>query len=75
MKLKNDDLLKRIEENILVTGELIKSCGYLSLQKGYESPLVDEFFDAHTNALINSEKNIFVIFQRAIILLETFLNV
>ena len=57
MKLKNDDLLKRIEENILVTGELIKSCGYLSLQKGYESPLVDEFFDAHTNALINSKNN------------------
>ena len=57
MKIKNDDLLQRIEENILVTGELIKSCGYLSLQKGYERPLVNEFFDAHTNALINSKNN------------------
>ena len=57
MKIKNDDLLQRVEENILVTVELIKSCGYVSLEKGFERPLVNEFFEAHTKALLNFKNN------------------
>ena len=57
MKIVESELLHKIEENILINGELIKLCGYVSKEKGFEKPLVEEFYEAHTKALINSKNS------------------
>ena len=57
MKIVGSELLHKIEENILINGELIKLCGYVSKEKGFEKPLVEEFYEAHTKALINSKNS------------------
>ena len=41
-KISNTDLLERIQEHGLATGELIKCCGYVSIDSnGNEIPLVE----------------------------------
>ena len=56
-KISNTDLLERIQEHGLAldSGELIKCCGYFSIDSdGYEIPLVEEFYQAHIKAIQNS---------------------
>ena len=56
-KISNADLLDRIKEHGLAldSGELIKCCGYVSIDSnGNEIPLVEEFYQAHIKAIQNS---------------------
>jgi len=57
-KIKGNDLLQKIEDNVIANYELIKKCGYyLNDDDGKEVPNIEEFFDEHTKALNNASNN------------------
>ena len=57
-KLKGEELIERIEKDILPNYEKIKSYGYISTNKnGDDIALVEEFFLEHTKALENKKNS------------------